>query len=393
MTSIAPRNSTSVAVVGGGLAGLSAAAAAAEHGCQVELFEQAAALGGRAASFRDRPSGQLVDTCQHLALGCCTNFLDLCRRTGLAECFQRDATLHFFGPDGVRSDFTAAGWLPAPLHLLPALLAQKHLTPGERWRALGTLLRLARLRPPESMTEVPAGVWLRRQGQSPRAIARLWAPVILSAVGETPERASLAAVRKAFVDGLLAAREACTLLLPRVPLQEWIDGRLGAWLADHGVTVHRGTPVRQIDGDSRAATAVLLADGTRREFDFVIAAVPWQRAGGLLSAALRAALPALADAEAIRPGAITAVHLWFDGPLGDLRHAVLVDRLSQWVFADPPVENAQAARRRAAIITKLSSAPRTPWPTATRRKSSPGSSATWRPSGRRPAGVVCCIIG
>ena len=130
MTSIAPRNSTSVAVVGGGLAGLSAAAAAAEHGCQVELFEQAAALGGRAASFRDPPSGQLVDTCQHLALGCCTNFLDFCRRAGLAECFQRDATLHFFGPDGVRSDFTAAGWLPAPLHLLPALLRQSTSRPA-----------------------------------------------------------------------------------------------------------------------------------------------------------------------------------------------------------------------------------------------------------------------
>ena len=232
MTSIAARTAARVAVVGGGLAGLSAAAAAAEHGCRVDLFEQAAALGGRAASFRDRRSGQLVDTCQHLALGCCTNFIDLCRRTGLAECFQRDGTLHFFAPDGVRSDFAAVGWLPAPLHLLPALLGQKHLTPGDRWRAIGTLLRLARLRPDEDQMEEAAGAWLRRQGQSPRAIARFWAPVILSALGETPQRASLAAVRKAFVDGLLAAREAYALVLPRLPLQEWIDGRLGAWLAD-----------------------------------------------------------------------------------------------------------------------------------------------------------------
>ena len=88
---------------------------------------------------------------------------------------------------------------------------------------------------------------------------------------------------------------------------------------------------------------MLLTDGTRRPFDFVIAAVPWRTAGGLLSDALRAALPALSGVENIRPGAITAVHLWFDGPLGDLPHAVLVDRVSQWVFADPRAENAAPA--------------------------------------------------
>ena len=142
MTSHSDR--ATVAVVGGGLAGLSAAAAAAEHGCRVEVFEQAACLGGRAASFRDPQSGQLVDTCQHLALGCCTNLLDFCRRLGLAECLQCCRTLHFFGPDGVRSDLAAAGWLPAPLHLLPALLRQRHLAAGERCQALWALARLAR---------------------------------------------------------------------------------------------------------------------------------------------------------------------------------------------------------------------------------------------------------
>ena len=123
-----------MAIVGGGLAGISAAAALAEHGCQVELFEQAPHLGGRAGSFVDARSGQLLDTCQHLALGCCTNLLDLCRRTGTDDCFQRDRTLHFLGPDGTQSDFRAVGWLPAPLHLLPALLRQRHLTLAERWQ-------------------------------------------------------------------------------------------------------------------------------------------------------------------------------------------------------------------------------------------------------------------
>jgi uncharacterized protein with NAD-binding domain and iron-sulfur cluster len=136
------------------------------------------------------------------------------------------------------------------------------------------------------------------------------------------------------VDGFLASREAHVLLLPRLPLQEWIDGRLGSWLAGRGVNIHRGTPVRQIDGDGRAVAGVLLADGRPQPFDAVIAAVPWHQVGGLLGPALSAGVPSLADVEKIEPAAITAVHLWFDRPLSPLPHAVLVDRLSQWVFAD-----------------------------------------------------------
>ena len=78
-----------VAVVGGGLAGLAAAVAAAEVGLDVELFEARQRLGGRAGSFRDPESGQLVDQCQHVSMGCCTNLTDFCRRVGIADCFGK----------------------------------------------------------------------------------------------------------------------------------------------------------------------------------------------------------------------------------------------------------------------------------------------------------------
>ena len=170
-------------------------------------------------------------------------------------------------------------------------------------------------------------------------------------MSETPERASLWAARKAFVTGLLAARAAYPLRLPRLPLQELIDRRMGAVLADRGVVMHRGTPVRQISGDGRGAAGVVLADGTRQAFDFVIATVPWGNITALLSDALRTAWPALRSVEAIRPGAITAVHLWFDRPLCDVPHAVLVDRTSQWMFADGPVEGAEACRHYQVVIS------------------------------------------
>ena len=328
-----------LAIVGGGLAGLAAAVAAVERGCRVELFERSKTLGGRAASFVDAQTGELVDYCQHVAMGCCSEFLDFCRRTGIDDCFDRARTLHFIGPEGRRHDFTPSRWLPAPLHLLPGLMRLSYLSWSERWSVIRTLRKLMQNRGPHPNPlpkgEGTIGAWLRREGQSDRVVERFWSVVLVSALGETVDRASLAAARKVFHDGFWASREASTLVLPRRPLVEIFHNRLGKWLTDRDVRVHLDAPVRQIEGDGRRTGELILCDGTRRAFDLMIVAVPWHGIRSLLADDLLSQMPSLADVERIEPAAITAVHFWFDRPITRLPHAVLVGRLSQWLFAKP----------------------------------------------------------
>ena len=99
-----------VAVVGGGLAGLAAAAALQSPQCQVDLFEARRFLGGRAASFHDPASDEFVDHCQHVSLGCCTNLADFCRQTEIGDLFARVDVLRFIGPDGETCEFSPARW-------------------------------------------------------------------------------------------------------------------------------------------------------------------------------------------------------------------------------------------------------------------------------------------
>jgi squalene-associated FAD-dependent desaturase len=343
---------TRVAVIGGGLAGLAAAVAAAEHGLEVELFEARRRLGGRAGSFVDPQSGQLVDHCQHVAMGCCTNWLDFCRRTGIDDCFERHRRLWFIGPDGRTYTFGSAP-LPAPFHLLPSLLRLGYLSLKERLgivRAMAALLRndggarfqradnrTARWKraPQQEEIEETIGAWLRRHGQSERAIAWFWSVVLVSALSESLDRASLSAARKVFRDGFLTHRRAYELYLPRVSLGEIYDRRLAAWLAAHGVAVHLGARVQTLEADSHRASALVPADGSRREFDFFVVAVPWRDVRGLFPAAVLDAMPELEGVDAIPAAPIAALHLWFDRPLMALPHAVLVGRLGQWIFSHP----------------------------------------------------------
>jgi squalene-associated FAD-dependent desaturase len=373
-----PRDPVSVLVIGGGLAGLSAAVALAPRGFRVMVLESRQRLGGRAGSFADPATGQLVDACQHVSMGCCTNLADFCRRTGIADCFRRDRLLHFFGPDGVRNDFAAAAWLPAPLHLGPAFMRFSYLTLRERIAAASGLWRLARTRLNAAATAETIADWLRRDGQSPRVIDRFWNVVLVSALSESLDRISIAAARQVFVEGFMAHRRSYEIEVPQVPLGVIYSERMLPWLAAQGVAVRLGTPVRRVSAGGQPGMDLLLhSDGEVRAFDYIICAVTWRSLAKLVDEELRMAMPELREIGQIESAPITGVHLWFDRDLTELPHAVLVGRLSQWVFRRAVRDDQQhyyqvvisasrqlAGRDRDAIVSEVCDDLRAIWPPA-----------------------------
>ena len=319
-----------VVVVGGGLAGLASAAALAESRCRVTLLEARRRCGGRAASYQDPVGGGLVDACQHVAMGCCTNFLDLCRLAGLDDALRRDRTLWFIGPDGDRSRCTPSRLLPAPLHLAPLLLGMRHFSVGEKC-ALGLgMLRLARHRTADRADAATALEWLRSIGQPERVIRLFWQPVIESALGESIDLVGVAAARKVAVDGFLAHRDAADLIVPTEPLGRLFGDRLVRWLEAAGVVVASGMTVTEIERAADGRVAAVRCGTESIAGDSVVLAVPWKAAGRLVPDVV----PDVAEQLAGSP--ITAVHLWFDRDVIDVPHAVLVGRVSQWVFRGEP---------------------------------------------------------
>lgn len=331
MLPAAAGSSPEVDIVGGGLAGLAASVALASAGCRVQLFEARRMLGGRATSFRDPATGQLVDQCQHVSMGCCTNLADFCRRTGIASSFTRDRVLNFIGPDGRRVVLKASGWLPAPLHLGPSLWRLSYLSHRERLAIARALWKLMRTPVVDSPQEPTVGQWLVAHGQSARAIEQFWNVILNSALGESLDRASLAAARKVLVDGFMANRDGYELEIPRAPLGELYGQQLEGWLHAHGVQLNLSTAIRQVklaDG----APCLELADGEVRRPQFVVLALPWSKLAGVVGPEIVARWPWLKAIGAVEGAPITAVHLWFDRPITDLPHAVLIGRLSQWIF-------------------------------------------------------------
>jgi squalene-associated FAD-dependent desaturase len=317
-------------IVGGGLAGLAVAVALCGRGLRITLLESRPRLGGRASSFTDPATGELVDNCQHVSMACCTNLDDFCRRVGTGDLLRRDGELVFLGEDGQVSTLRA-GALPAPLHLAGSFLRAGYLSFFERLRvAYGmACLRFARA----SWPGQSFAAWLRGHGQTPRAIERFWGTVLVSALNELPEQMDIGHARKVFLDGFLRNRRGFTLELPTVPLGDLYGLRMERWLAEHGVEVRLTSGVRSVEVDQeRSVQGVTLRDGTTIRADFVVAAVPFDRILGFFPAHVREQIPGLDRVAEITSSPITGVHLWFDRAVCPYDHAVTVGRLIQWVF-------------------------------------------------------------
>jgi len=316
-------------IVGGGLAGLAAAVALTQRNVPVTLLESRPRLGGRAGSFVDQTTGELIDNCQHVSMGCCTNFRHFCQTAEIIDLLRTERELFFIGPDGNVNRF-AAGWLPAPLHLFSAFRRLSYLSRGDLKQISRGLRALVRCDPSESTTQSFQD-WLAAHQQTPKVTKRFWEVVLVSALSESMDRIDVLHARKVFVDAFLAHRQGWEVQIPTVPLDELYGTRLIDWLAKRGATVKLKTGVERILIENGRATAVELRDGEKLSANHLILAVPHHRVLSLLPDSL-GLHPQWQGVKQLETSPISSVHLWFDGPITSLPHAVFVDRLSQWMF-------------------------------------------------------------
>ncbi len=329
-----------ILIVGGGLAGLAAASRLVDRGLRITILESRPRLGGRASSFTDPASGELVDNCQHVSMACCTNLADFCRRVGIGDLFRREEELLFLDPEGRISTFRA-GWGPAPFHLTGSFLKARSLGLRDKLAIAYGLACLA-WRRDDRPGEAFAG-WLNRHRQTERAIEMFWGPVLVSALNERLEQMDVSHARKVFLDGFLRNRAGFRLEVPLVPLGDLYGRRLEEWLRIHEVTVRLTTGVRSVElGEDGAVGGVVLRNGESIAADFVVMAVPFDRALGLASSTLKQQVPALERLGTMAASPITGVHLWFDRPVCPFDHVVTPGRLIQWVFNHTAIQGRSA---------------------------------------------------
>jgi squalene-associated FAD-dependent desaturase len=323
-------SATRVVVIGGGVAGITAALDCAARGDSVTLLEVRPQLGGAAYSIsRD---GLALDNGQHVFLRCCSAYRALLDRIGgsAGTELQRRLEIPVLRP-GHREAVIARSRLPAPAHLAGSLLRYRHLSLGERISAGRAALALGHVDPTAADHGRTLGSWLAAHGQSPRAIANLWDLIALPTLNVEASEASLGLGAFVFRQGLLADASAGDIGIHRAPLQDVIGRPAAAALERAGVDVRlrwRAGSVARVGKtfDVRGEPGAVRAD-------HVIVAVPHDRAEGLLPRSLRSTAPWIGR---LGKSPIVNVHVVYDRRVLEHRFAAAVDSPVQYVFDRTP---------------------------------------------------------
>jgi squalene-associated FAD-dependent desaturase len=320
----------SIAIAGGGLAGLAAACALADSGAKITLFERRPYLGGRASSYEHPGTGEVIDNCQHVLFGVCTNLIDFYRRIGVEDKIRWYEDMTFLEPGG-RSTVMHASPLPAPLHTAPSFLRFPFLSVKDKFvisRAIAALSFTTQHDTGKSFLE-----WCHDHGQTEAAIERFWKPILVSALSEDLDLIAVSYAAQVVRESMKspAARH---MGVPAIPLTD-LYNRAGDYIRARGGEIRFRTSLRAFCA-AESSVNIRTSDKEsssekEQNFDYLILALPFN--------ALDPVLPQIPAAEPLREKLthfescpITGIHLWFDRQITDLDHAVLLDRSIQWMF-------------------------------------------------------------
>ncbi len=333
-----------VVVVGAGFAGLSAAVRLASRGARVVVVEERRRLGGRATSFQDAVTGELVDNGQHAIFGCYHATFEFLRTIGALDDVRLEDRLEIEIVDraGVTSCLRSTS-LPPPLHLVGGLLRWPALGLADRLSALKLGAALRGARDVASLARMTVNDWLIAHGQTERLREVLWEPLAVAALNQSPAVAAAATFVECLWRMFNGTRRDSAVGLPLKPLDRWFAEPARDWLVQKGHQFHAGQPARLLaEGDRAIGVEVR---GERILAGAVVSAVPWF-AFPAFADGVSALRPIAERAAAMRPSPIVTVNLWLDRPVTRTAFVGLA-------APDVPVGLRQVAPRRQRLVAPV----------------------------------------
>lgn len=343
MSSTESQMAQTIHILGGGIAGLSAAVRAIQQGYRPVLVERSPALGGRARSLPAKDLGCIIDNGQHVLAAGYHDTRDLLKTIGsLAQVdFPARLEIDFRIPDGRTFQFRS--WpLPAPLHFLCPLLLKGPLSADDRRWLLrwGNLFRktTADYLRPKTVRE-----WLDEAGPCELLEQLLWEPLTIATLNTPINKASALLLFQVLNQAFLASAKRSGLGLPAAMLSDIFAGPAQEYILKHGGKIMLNTNVTAIEMADGAVSALTCRDGQSIPTKNLISALPPAQLDRLVknSPELARLLPNSFGRFEYEP--IITINFWLDNPLPLEAPSALVNSPIQWIFRRPELSEAHQA--------------------------------------------------
>lgn len=324
-----------VIIIGGGVAGLSAAVDLAQRGARVLLLEHRPFLGGRTYSFIDETTGDVVDNGQHLLMGCYHEtrwYLRLIGADHLAT-LQPNLRIDFLHPSRGFASLSCPT-LPAPFHALVGMLRLRSLSLTDRLMLLRVGMDLL-FHSEERESEIAAlsvDEWLTQLGQSELSKKYLWDIIAIGSLNDDPKAVSALLFYRVLRSAFMGTQEDSALLVPRVGLSELLVDPAVRFLRAHGGEVKTSCGVEELLVDGSSVRGVRCSDGNIYVARSYISAVPHYSLLSLLLPIPHSSTTPFLHISKFESSPIITIHLWLDRQIMEQEFVALLDSRVQWVF-------------------------------------------------------------
>ena len=313
-------------VIGGGIAGLTSAAYLTKQNIKVTLLESSPKLGGRAYSFTEQKSNDVVDNGQHILMGCYSDTINFLKLIGAKENFiyQKRLQINFLTQAGklIRlKSFTSL----YPFNLLFALLNFKAITFRERLSLLKFVIKLPFISH-QKLSDKNIRDWLKEEKQSDDTIKSLWEIIAVGALNTNIDKASAFIFREILMKIFFNGNFASTIILPKYGLSDAYVKNAKEYIESNGGKIKLSSSVKEFIISNNKIVGIKTADEVYKDFNYVISAIPFYAFNNIY--------PELFLDEKIEfeYSSILNIHIWLKNNTIKEQFYGLIDSPVHWIF-------------------------------------------------------------
>ena len=313
-------------VIGGGIAGLSAAVYLSKFGFKVELIEASPKLGGRAYSFKEKKTDTIVDNGQHILMGCYKNTLSFLNEINAIDnlVFQKRLEINFVKNDSSIYSLKALP-LPYPFSLAFGMLFYNAISFSERLKLIRFFIRLSFLKS-EELLHLTVYEWLLKEGQNQNLIKSFWEILVVSALNTDIKKASAKLFADVLKEIFLSGSKAAAIIIPDYGLSETYCENARTYIEGSGGKIKLSEAITDIKISKNKIETVRTSKREITDFDYVISSVPEHALNNLISDQF------YFNKLKLEYSCILSVHLWLRENNLNMPFYGFIDSPVHWIF-------------------------------------------------------------
>jgi squalene-associated FAD-dependent desaturase len=313
-----------IIIVGGGIAGISAAMELILNGFDVEMHETKNNLGGRVYSLFHKPSNENIDNGQHIMVGAYDRFFEILNKIGTFDkLYVQKALKVIFYTENNEKIVLDSSKLPGKLGLVYGLMAMQGLSFSDKLKYIYLYMKITY---GNCETEISVKDFLLKNYQSENLIKKFWDPLVIATLNTSLEKASAKLLINIMKLSFFADSDKAKIFIPSVDFSELIKP-FESWFSSKGGSIKFSSNIGKVELKDNTIDKLIDSKNNTINGDVYLFTFPPSR--------LNKILPDLnqdCSLDKFKSSSITSIYFWFDKVFFEDDFAAVLGKNIQWIF-------------------------------------------------------------